>query len=148
MQRAINYKCKICGKWFDPETVEHKSAWWRRADGERYSEKLYCSAGCVGRADAKWRLGGSKPKRNRLPQIDNKAASKIRYSADDLPEISAHSVYLIAGDIHLKLPSALVQMEHGATQSEAARRLGLRQSHLSAYISQLRKILRDNDIRP
>jgi hypothetical protein len=47
---AKEYKCLICGKWFEPCNVCHDSAFWRG-----YSQKKYCSVECVGKADCEWR---------------------------------------------------------------------------------------------
>ena len=52
----------------------------------------------------------------------------------------------IAADVHPKLPGALIQMENGATQAEAARLVGINEGDLSGKLSQLRKTLNCNKL--
>lgn len=60
-------------------------------------------------------------------------------------EANITAIMETARDIHPLLPSALMLLADGRTQAQVAERVGLKQSHLSMYIRQLRKTLSESE---
>lgn len=48
---SLEYKCLNCGKWFDPQTVDHTNEFWKG-----YRHRDYCSVECAGHAEAEYRM--------------------------------------------------------------------------------------------
>jgi len=125
-------KCKYCGQ----ETMF----------------KMYCSPECLDAVEGFDRkLSNERNKRNMvsLQYVEHELSDGCagekqitgRMDADTYEQIMR-----MAADIHPKLPGALIQMEHGKTQSEAARLVGLDKGDLSNQLSQLRKLLKNNKL--
>ena len=124
-------KCKYCGQ----ETMF----------------KMYCSPECLDAVEGFDRkLSNERNKRNMvsLQYVEHELSDGdgAKQITGRLDAGTYEQIMRMAADVHPKLPSALIQMENGKTQSEAARLVGLQQGDLLVYISQLRKILNRNKL--
>lgn len=139
MENQREYTCSVCGKNFDLTKVDHSSSWWKRGDGKRYEWEKYCSVECIGHDDAKWRMSDCCFDKASVKNDQTDACAQDEYP-------STGKIMLAASDIHPKLPSALVLIIDGATQSEAARLVGLDKGDLSNQLSRLRKLLKSSKL--
>jgi hypothetical protein len=125
-------KCKYCGQetmfkmYCSPECLEAVEGFDRKLSNERYKKNIVS----LQHVEHELSDGGAGAKKT-TGRLDAEAYEYIMR---------------IAADVHPKLPGALIQMENGATQAEAARLVGLQRGNLSIYISQLRKTLNCNKL--
>jgi predicted transcriptional regulator len=125
-------KCKYCGQetmfkmYCSPECLEAVEGFDRKLSNERYKKNIVS----LQHVEHELSDGGAGAKKT-TGRLDAEAYEYIMR---------------IASDIHPKLPGALIQMENGATQSEAARLVGLDKGDLSNQLSRLRKLLKSSKL--
>jgi predicted transcriptional regulator len=113
--------------------------------------KMYCSPECLDAVEGFDRkLQNERYKKNMvsLQYVEHELSDGdgAKQITGRLDAGTYEQIMRMAADIHPKLPGALIQMEHGKTQSEAARLVGLDKGDLSNQLSQLRKLLKNNKL--
>jgi hypothetical protein len=133
----MEYRCVVCGAWFDSKLVKHDSAWWNKRRHDQF-----CSEVCIGKLEMEERMSNAR----------NRPVAEVATSDDDVSKTLDSNIPIDFGIKILelvaigkidatdaKIISALMETPR-PSQRDIAVRLGVSQQAISKRVVEYKSL--------